>query len=70
MNKYDRKMTRKQVLQIPKLLPKYSIEQVAIRFSVSWQAIWYWVKKLRESGIEVKTRKKGRKPLNLKTDKL
>jgi len=65
MTKYNRKMTREQVLLIPKLLPENSIKQVAVRFNVTWQTIWYWVKKLREKGVDIKTKKRGREPLDL-----
>ncbi len=53
------KLSKKQVLAIPKLLEKNSIGKIAERYSVSWQAIWYWVGQLRKRGTEVKTRGKG-----------
>jgi len=53
------KLTKKQVFSIPKLLDKKSIGRIAKDFNVSWQAIWYWVGRLRKRGIKVKTRKRG-----------
>lgn len=58
MKKTD-KLTKKQVFAIPELLKKKSIRGVAMDYKVSWQAIFYHIKKLRENGIEVITRKQG-----------
>ena len=58
------KLTKKQVLAIPRLLKKKkSIQKVADYYSVSWQAIWYWIGNLRNRGIEVETNKAGKRPL-------
>lgn len=53
------KLTKKQVFAIPKILEKKSIGEIAEKYDVSWQAIWYWIGRLRKSGIKVKTRRKG-----------
>lgn len=58
MKKTD-KLKRAQVFAIPKLLEKQSVGEIADDFGVSWQAIWYWIIRLRSSGVVVKTRKKG-----------
>lgn len=58
-NTLKNKLTKKQVFAIPKLLEKRSIGEVAKAYNVSWNAIWYWIQKLRVSGIEIKTRKRG-----------
>ena len=62
MKKTD-KLTRKQVLSIPKLLKRKNVREVAEHFGVSWQAVWYWIKKLRLKGIECKTQKRGSKSI-------
>ena len=54
------KLTKQQVLAIPKLLEKKSVGEIAVKYQVSWTSIWYWIRKLRDKGIECKTRKKGR----------
>jgi transposase len=65
MPKSTDKLTKKQVMAIPIFLNQgyrgriWTIGMIAKRYGVSWQAIFYWVKKLREKGIEVKTRKRG-----------
>jgi biotin operon repressor len=46
---------------IPRMTPETSIGGIAREFGVSWQAVWYHVKKLREKGIEVRTRTSGSK---------
>ena len=56
-------LNKKQVLAIPKLLEKRNIREVAEKYGVTWQAIYYWIKQLRERGIEVKTLKQGKKLL-------
>ena len=56
-------LTKRQVLAIPTLLKKKSIGQVAKKYGVSWQAVYYWVKILRERGIKIELRKRGKKPL-------
>ena len=64
MKKTDR-LTKKQVLAIPVFLNKgyrgniYSIKMVADHYKVSEQAIYYHIKKLRENGVKIKTRKQG-----------
>mgnify|MGYP001558696786 CR=1 FL=1 len=68
MKKTD-KLTKKQVLAIPIFLNKgyrgheYTVKMIADRYGVSWQAIWYWIKKLRLKGIECKTQKRGSKSI-------
>lgn len=54
------KLTKQQVLAIPKLLETKSVEEIAVKYQVSWTSIWYWIRKLRDKGIECKTRKQGR----------
>lgn len=59
------KLTKKQVMAIPIFINQgyrgkiWTIEMIAKRYGVSWQAVWYWIKQLRKKGIEVKTRKRG-----------
>ena len=60
MKKTD-KLTKKQVLAIPKLLKSKSMTALAKEWGVSFQAIYYWVGRLRKKGIEVKTRQRGHK---------
>ena len=53
------KLSKRQVYAIPKLLEKKSIGEVARQYGVTWQTIFYWVKRLRETGMEIKTRPPG-----------
>jgi len=62
MKKTD-KLTKKQVLSIPKLLKSKSMNRLAKEWEISPQAIYYWVKQLRKKGIVVKTRQRGQKSL-------
>lgn len=62
------KLTKEQVLAIPKLLRSKSMAEVGREYGVSFQAIWYWVKKLRQKGVGVRTRRKGQKGLLEKHD--
>ena len=61
------KLTKKQVLAIPVFLNKgyrgkeWTIKMVADRYKVSEQAIYYHIRRLRESGIEIKVRKRGQR---------
>ena len=57
------KLTKKQVLAIPKLLKRKSIGQIAEKYDVSWQAIWYWIGQMKKRGIKIITRKAGQKSL-------
>jgi len=52
-------LTKKQILVIPTLLKKLSIREIAEKYEVSWQAIFYWIKQLRKRGVKVKTRPQG-----------
>lgn len=56
------KLTKQQVLAIPKLLEtkSVSVKEIAVKYQVGLATIWYWIRKLRDKGIECKTRKKGR----------
>ena len=53
------KLTKKQVLDIPRLLKTMSMGEVARHYRVTDQAIYYWVRRLREKGVKIKTRKPG-----------
>ena len=59
------KLTKKQVLAIPVFLNKgyrgkeWTIKMVADRYKVSEQAIYYHIRRLRESGIKIKVRRQG-----------
>ncbi len=53
------KLNKKQVFSIPKLLRKKTIGEVAEDYKVSWQAVWYWIGRLKKSGMKIETRKKG-----------
>ena len=61
MPKSTDKLSYDEVLEIPKLINKkgWSMTAVAKHYKVSENAIRYWVKKLREKGFEIKTRKRG-----------
>jgi len=63
VSKYRNKLTKEQVMNIPKLLETCCVREVAEKYNITWQAVWYWVKKLRSKGIVIKTRSKGRKEL-------
>ena len=47
------KLNKKQILAIPRLLKKNTIGGVAKKYNVSWQAIWYWINRLRKKGINL-----------------
>ena len=53
------KLTKKQIFSIPTLLPKMTVKDVAKKYNVSWQGIWYHIVKLRKHGVMVETQKKG-----------
>ena len=60
MPKKTAKLTKKQVFAIPVFLNKdWTIKKVADRYKVSEQAVYYHVRRLRESGVKIKTRKRG-----------
>ena len=67
MSKSTDKLTRKQVLAIPVFLNQgyrgkiWTIVQVARRYQVSEQAIYYHIKKLRKQGIKIKVQKQGQR---------
>jgi transposase len=53
------KLTKKEILNIPKLKDEgISNEEIARRMKVHPQTIYYWIKRLRESGYEVKIAKR------------
>ena len=59
------KLNKKQVIAIPVFLNKgyrgniWTIKMVADHYKVSEQAIYYHIRKLRENGVKIKTRKQG-----------
>lgn len=53
------KLTKKQVFKIPQMLKNKSIGEIAKDYNVSWQAVWYWIGRLKKAGIKVETRKRG-----------
>lgn len=59
------KLNKQQVLDIPKLLETMSMAQIAKHYGVVDQAIYYWVRRLREKGISIKTRSPGSKSVIL-----
>lgn len=71
MAKKTDKLTKKQILAIPIFINegyrgnKYSVQMIADRYGVSWQAVWYWVKRLKNEGIEIKTQKRGQTKMEL-----
>ena len=71
MSKKTDKLTKKQVLAIPIFINKgyrgreYTIDMIAKRYGVTWQAIWYWIGRLRKDGYEIKTRKAGQVKMKL-----
>ena len=68
MAKKTDKLTKKQVIAIQGLLNKrkLSVGEIAKLYGVTWNAIWYWVHRLRADGFELKTRKKGQTRMILK----
>ena len=71
MPKITDKLNLKQVIAIPIFLNKkeYTIKMVADRYKVSEQAIYYWIKQLRQRGVEIKVRKQGQTSLLAKRGK-
>lgn len=57
------KLTKEQVLSIPGLLTHKTSKQVARELGVSPYAIFYWIRKLRDKGIPVQARPRGRTAL-------
>ena len=62
MKKTD-KLTKKQVLKIPELSLKMNIREIAELYNVSWQAIYYWIKNLRNRGYKIRVLPQGQKSL-------
>lgn len=63
LSKFRPKLTKEQVEKIPELLKRLNIDEVAVEYGVSWQAIWYWIRELRRRGVECHVGPKGRPPL-------
>jgi len=65
------KLKKKQILAIPDMINKeyLSVGEIAGRYNVTWQAIWYWIKRLRDENIEIKTRSKGQVKMSLREPK-
>jgi len=58
------KLTKEQVLMIPLLLDEdKTLKEVAGLFGVSVPAISYWIRKLRDNGVEIRVNKRGRRAL-------
>jgi len=58
------KLTKEQVLTIPLLVEQdKTLRQIADGFGVSVPAISYWIRRLRDEGVAVKVKGRGRKPL-------
>ena len=53
-----RNLTLEEVKKLPEMLEKKSQEAVAEELGISQPAINYWVEKLREKGVEIKSHKK------------
>lgn len=66
MKKTD-KLTKAQIKTIPELINDCgcSVGEIARRWKVSWQAVWYWVKRLKENGVEINTKSKGQVKMKL-----
>lgn len=62
------RLTKEQIMQIPeKRNAGMTDQEIADEFKVSRTTISYWVKRLRESGHEIKRfGRNGRKPMELK----
>ena len=59
------KLSKNQVMAIPKHLLEKSIGEIAREYNVSWQAVWYWIGRMRAKGIKIKTRPRGKTLMNL-----
>lgn len=60
-----RMLTKEQILMIPKLKEEgLSSKKIADKFGVSYATVQYWIKRLRDEGIEVKNLKV--RPLDLR----
>jgi biotin operon repressor len=57
-------LTETQIREIPTLILEKTAGQIAVEYGCHERTINKWVKKLRASGIEVKTRV-GRRPIKL-----
>jgi biotin operon repressor len=57
------KLTKDQVLAIPKLSQTMTVSDIARSYNVSWQAVWYWAKQLKDRGHDVRIRNRGRQSL-------
>lgn len=58
------KLTKEQIKDIPNLLKDNTIAQIAASYHIHPRTVLYWIKRLRNDGIEVAT-KPGRKPIRL-----
>jgi hypothetical protein len=63
-------MSKTKTKVVPSDIPRYfdgikTKKEVSLEIGFSVRKIDYWIARLRESGIEVKTRSAGRMPLEL-----
>ena len=67
MSKSTDKISRRRVMAIPTHINKrgMSIGEVAKLYDVSWQAVWYWIGRLRAEGFKVNTREKGQTKMRI-----
>jgi len=60
-----RTLTKEQILTIPQLKEDgLSSKKISVKFGVSYATVQYWIKRLRDEGIEVKNLKV--RPLDLR----
>ena len=57
------KLNKQQVLQIPELSQTMNIREIAELYKVTWQAIYYWIKNLRNRGYKIRVLPQGQKSL-------
>ena len=53
------KITKEQVQSIPELLKTSKAKEIAVSWGVTTAAVSYWIKQLRNSGVEINI-KRGR----------
>ena len=57
------KLNKQQVLQIPELSQTMNIREIAELYKDTWQAIYYWIKNLRNRGYKIRGLPQGQKSL-------
>lgn len=60
------KLTKNQILEIPKLLETIKQKDIADKFGCHVQTIVYWVSRLKKEGKIKSSQKRGPRAINLK----